>query len=89
MLWGNNKKEIEELQNVSLSLIKKVDKALSDICQLQHNQELLKTNQNSLRGLVNRKIGGAQPILEEPKEETENDTNKNPQIFLNPDGKPI
>ena len=87
MLWGNNKKEIEELQNVSLSLIKKVDKALSDICQLQHNQELLKTNQNSLRGLVNRKIGGAQ--LEEPKEETENDTNKTPQIFLNPDGKPI
>ena len=81
MLWGNNKKEIEELQNVSLSLIKKVDKALSDICQLQHNQELLKTNQNSLRGLVNRKIGG---VLEEPKEETE--TNKNPDIFLSPNG---
>jgi len=81
MLWGNNKKEIEELQNVSLSLIKKIDKAISDICQLQHNQELLKTNQNSLRGLVNRKIGG---VLEEPKEETE--TNKNPDILLSPNG---
>lgn len=51
MLWGNNKKEIEELQ-------KKVDKAITDICQLQHEQELLRTNQNSLRGLVNRKLGG-------------------------------
>ena len=83
MLWGNNKKEIEELQ-------KQVDKAITDICQLQHNMELLKTNQNSLRGLINRKIGIPEiKNLEEPTTETENDTNKNPQIFLNPDGKPI
>ena len=52
MLFGNNKKEIEDLQ-------KKVDRAISDICQLQHEQELLRTNQNSLRGLINRKIVGA------------------------------
>lgn len=81
MLWGNNKKEIEELQ-------KKVDKAISEICQCQHNLELLKTNQNSLRGLVNRKIGVPE-IKELEDQKTESDTNKNPDIFLNPDGRPI
>jgi len=52
MIFGNNKKEIEDLQ-------KKVDRAITDICQLQHDQELLKTNQSSLRGLINRKLGGS------------------------------
>lgn len=72
MIWGNNKKEIEELE-------KKVDKAITDIAQLQHDQELLKTNQNSLRGLINRKIGN----------ETKTETNINPSVFLSPHGTPI
>jgi len=58
MIFGNNKKEIEDLQ-------KKVDRAITDICQLQHDQELLKTNQSSLRGLVNRKLGGSKEESED------------------------
>jgi hypothetical protein len=72
MIWGNNKKEIEDLQ-------KKVDKNISDIAQLQHDQELLKTNQNSLRGLINRKIGI----------ETKSENNLNSSIFLSPNGTPV
>lgn len=66
MIWGNNKREIEDLQ-------KKVDKAITDICTLQHDFELLKTNQNSLRGLINRKISGV-------REEENKDLN-NPVIL--------
>lgn len=68
-MWGNNKKEIEELQ-------KQVNKAISDICQLQHDQELLKTNQNSLRGLINRKIGGT------TEQETDESKNLNNPVIL-------
>ena len=60
MLWGNNKQEIEDLQ-------KKVNQAISDICLLQQNVELMKTNQTSLRGLVNRKLSEGLP--EEQKKE--------------------
>ena len=59
-MFGNNKKEISELQ-------KQVDKAITDILHLQTEQELLKTNQTSLRGLVNRKLEYPKP--EEEKEE--------------------
>jgi len=60
MLWGNNKQEIEDLQ-------KKVNQAIADICLLQQNVELMKTNQTSLRGLVNRKLSEGLP--EEKKDE--------------------
>lgn len=50
-MFGNNKKEIADMQ-------KQVDRAITDISKLQHDQELFKTNMSSLRGLINRKIGG-------------------------------
>jgi hypothetical protein len=61
MLFGNSKKEIEELQ-------KKVNQAISDICQIQQQQEFLKTNQNSLRGLVNKKLSGEKVESQEVEE---------------------
>jgi hypothetical protein len=61
MLFGNSKKEIEDLQ-------KKVNQAISDICQIQQQQELLKTNQNSLRGLVNKKLSGEKVESQEAEE---------------------
>ncbi len=82
MLWGNNKKEVEDLQ-------KQVDKAITDICQLQHNMELLKTNQNSLRGLINRKIGVPETKGSEIPEISETENNIKPSIFLSPNGLPI
>jgi hypothetical protein len=73
MIWGNNKKEIADLQA-------QVNKAISDICSLQHNVELLKTNQNSLRGFVNRKIGIAETTEEDIKKTEKKDINSS--VFL-------
>ena len=46
--------------------------------------EALTTNQNSLRGLINRKLNPEK--IEEVVEEGEIETNKNPNIFLAPNG---
>lgn len=49
---------------------------------LETQIEQLETKQNSLRGLVNRKINPVEELVEEEEIET----NKKPSIFLNPNG---
>lgn len=71
----------EEYERISKRFVELV----AVVEELQTKFKILETNYNNLRGNFNRKLSG---IKEEPKvEETEN--NIKPNIFLNPDGKPI
>jgi hypothetical protein len=72
-MFFNNKFDIAKDVNY-LALEQKVK-------NLELQIEMMKTNLASLRGLMNRKLGNV--------EETQTEKNKNPSIFLTPNGLPI
>lgn len=70
---------------------KRIVELVGRIEELETKFKILGTNYDNLRGNFNRKLSG---LKEEEKvapkeEETETDKDLKPNIFLNPDGKPI
>lgn len=65
-MWGNKKINSEEFEIIS----KKITIINGAVESLQLLFEQLKTNQNSLRGLINRKMSGEK---DEREEEAENE----------------
>lgn len=56
---------------------------------LEQQIEILKTNINSLRGLVNRKFSVSTKDEDISEVSSESETSKNPEIFLSPNGSPL
>lgn len=75
-------------KNLNSEEYEKLSKKLVDVeaklSVVSTELEQLKTNQNSIRGLINRKLNPEK--VEEVIEEGETETNKNPNIFLAPNG---
>ena len=65
-------------------LLKKLVDVEAKLSVVSTELEQLKTNQNSIRGLINRKLNPEK--VDEVVEEGETETNKNPNIFLAPNG---
>lgn len=80
-MFGISKKVLED---ATLELARGLDRTNARINSLEQEIQLLKTNMNSLRGLINRKLNPEKPaeVIEEPVSET----SKNPEIFLSPNG---
>lgn len=84
MFWNHKKIMNEEEIKAIIEDLKK------RLLELELEQARMKSHQISLRGLVNKKLGGVEKEeLGEKKEISETENNIKPSIFLSPNGTPL
>ena len=86
-MWFQKKNESLNSREYE-SCSKKLTELSGKIEELDTKFKILGTNYDNLRGQFNRKLSGIKKE-EQTEEMQETETNKNPSIFLTPNGTPI